>query len=153
MLVATATVIAACGSTPAQSIPDRATLAREYQQAIPNANAATYTFQVEAKTLNPSATVPAFEIASLVAPLVSSIERANSRLLRMSAPPKIMGDIRALVDAENLVIKDLKIGPLSGIPSWVQQVTTDSMKAVAIENIVDADLGLPPYSPPPPLER
>jgi hypothetical protein len=81
------------------------------------------------------------------APLWITIEDADNSLLRLSWPRETRADVKALVRAEAVLVRDLQTvglaADLSPRGDWANQFSHDAARAHAAVNIVRADLGLP----------
>jgi hypothetical protein len=119
--------------------------AQIYLRITDPANAAADRFEKNRAAYTDETTVA--EIAADVKPLAEEYEKADNALLRVSWPPTVAADIKALVAANVPLISDMtSLGDQDALAlsTWSNQVRQDIAKAHAAAMIVRADLGLPP---------
>lgn len=108
-------------------------------------NAADDTFSAKSKSVTQYS-----QLASLVAPVVASLQSFDAVALRQQWPAGVKQDIKTMVTADGAYEGDLSAlgnADAANISSVEASVTKDGNTSAADSNIVRSDLGLPPPSP------
>ena len=82
-----------------------------------------------------------------LAPVIAAYEAADKALLRVHWPPSVQADVRALVAADRVLLRDLRAADQQTAQSsgaWTARVARDGEKSNAAADAVRAALGLPP---------
>ena len=129
--------------TTTASVPHK--FARTYLRIVRPANVA-HARLVEKSRSYGSSTTKAEVVADLV-PVIAAYEAADRALLRVHWPPSVAGDVRALVAADRVLLRDLRAANQQTVQSsgaWTARVARDGERSNAAADAVRAALGLPP---------
>jgi len=140
------TTAASSGTTQmTKTAPVPHTFARTYLRIVRPANVA-HARLVEKSRSYGSNTTKAEVVADLV-PVIAAYEAADRALLRVHWPPSVAGDVKALVAADRVLLRDLRAANQQTAQSsgaWTARVARDGEKSNAASDSVRAALGLPP---------
>jgi hypothetical protein len=128
-----------------QTTPGLHRFARTYLRIVAPANVA-HAKLVEKSRSYGSDTTKAEVVADLV-PVIAAYEAADKALLRVHWPASVAGDVRALVAADRVLLRDLRAANQQTARSsgaWTARVARDGEKSHAAADAVRAALGLPP---------
>jgi hypothetical protein len=137
------TTTVASRTTPAVTMTKQQA-GRAYLAAVAPANAAGAALARKMRAYTDS--TPGSQISAEARPLQRRLTELNSKLLDIAtAYPQAVNDLKALVTADNPVIRDLGSATAQNsgnASSWLQRLATDLTKTQTAATVVRSDLGI-----------